>query len=129
MLVPSRLYTEENISLGPLLPGEHTFRDAESLCPADKLVKFLSNQQTSCSPSLEAMMPPGQCDSRDPDRKESQRHTIPVPTEGHLLCPYILAFSQVSQSGLLEEIEPMGVFLFFGFCFFVLIFFFTKTLF
>lgn len=110
MLVPSRLYTEKNISLGPLFPGQHTFRDAESLYPADKLIKFLSIQQTSCSPCLEAMLPCGQCDSRVPDRKESQSHTVPIPTEDHLLCPYVFVFPQESQSSLCEGIEPIGFF-------------------
>ena len=112
MLVPSRLYTEKNISLGPLFPGQHTFRDAEGMYSADKLVKFLSIQQTPCSPCLEAMWPRDQCHSRVLDRKASQSHTVPVPTEDPLLCPYVLVFSQVSQSSLCEEIGPID-----GFCF------------
>ena len=109
MLVPSKVYKEKNISLCPLFPGQQTFRDAGSLCPADKLVKFLSIQQTPCSPCLEAMLPRGRCDSRVPDRKASQSHTVPVP-EDHLLCPYVLVCSLVSQSRLCEEIEPIDVF-------------------
>ena len=126
MLVSSRLYTERNISLRPLFPEHQTFRDAESLYPADKLVKFLSIQQTPGSPCLEAMLPHGQCDSRVPDRKASQSHTVPVP-EDHLLCPYVLVFFQVSQSRLCEEIEPIDSFLlllfWFGFSFLLRVYF------